>query len=919
MVSDLWMRFRALFRRGRVEGELEQELRFDFEQRVEKYVRAGMTREEARRRARLELGGEEQIKEECRDARGIRVLETLAQDVRYGLRMLRRSPGFATVTILTLALGIGANTAIFTLVDAVMLKSLPVAQPEQLYRLGDSDNCCQMAGTQNGGSFVLYSYPLYEYLRQQTNDFSDLAAFSPSLNAVSVRRSGVRAPAEAGVGEYVSGNYFETLGVRPAAGRLLTAGDDRPASPPAAVMSYRTWDRNYGRDPSVVGASFTLDGQPMTVVGIAPPGFFGETLRSNPPDYWIPLSQEPALNRSDSLLNLPQEWWLYVIGRIKPEEPPSVAQAHLTVELQQWIWQMDSEEATPEQRSNAALVQEARRWLAQQHIHLTPAGSGVTTLRSAASQGLLFLMVVSGVVLLIACANIANLLLARSMAKRREIAMRIALGAGRSRIIRQTLTEGTLLALLGGIAGLAVAFGGTRAILLLAFRDAIYVPIDARPSLPVLGFALLLSLWTGVIFSMVPAWATSHTDPLDGFREARSRRGASLVPRKGLVVLQAALSLVLLVAAGLLTQSLYNLEHQQFGFSTQGRLLVRVDPELAGYTRERLGALYEQIEGRLRQIPGVLSVSYSNYSPLEGSNPNQRISIEGRPPEANPDDNPSISWDQVSPHYFATIGTQVLRGRGISEDDTAGSSRVAVINEAFARRFFPNEDPIGKRFGMGGSAHGGDFEIVGVVQNAKYIHASEPAGPMFFLPILQPPAYLHDIELRMAGHPENLDATIRRALDRVDPNLTVLGMMSLGEQVSLNFYRERLVARLTLLYALLALLLASVGLYGVASYVVARRTSEIGVRLALGASRTRILGLILRDAMLQTGLGLAIGLPLAVAAGDVLSSTLYGVKRYDPAAFAWAIGALVMCTLFGVLAPARRAMRVDPMVALRQE
>jgi predicted permease len=900
----------AFWGRKRRNEELDEELKGHLTLGTREEMEAGRSLKQAESAARRQFGNEALISETARDMWGFRWLTDLAQDLRYGLRGLRKSPGFTAVAILTLALGIGANTAVFTLVDAVMLKSLPVPQPDQLYRLGDWDNCCQMTGTQNYGSFVLYSYPLYKYLRQHTDEFSGLTAFSPSLNFLSVRRSGVQTAAEPAIGEYVSGDYFETLGVRPLSGRLLTAGDDGPNSPPAAVMSYHTWEQ-YGHDPSVVGATLAFDGHPMTVVGVAPPSFFGETLRSDPPDFWIPLSQEPVLNSSGSLLNLPGEWWLYVIGRMKPDEQASLVQSHLTVELQQWLRQAEWASG-----SDAALVQKAR-WLARQHIHLTPAGSGVTTFRSATSRSLLLLTLVSGIVLLIACANIASLLLARGTANRQQIAIRVALGAGRSRLIKQTVTDGMLLALIGGTAGLAVAFAGARAILLLAFRNALYVPIDPRPSLPILAFTLLLSLLTGVIFSIAPCWMTSHTRPMDALREARSILDRSVLPRKTFVVVQAALSLILLVGAGLLTKSLYNLEHQQFGFDTQGRLLVRVNPELAGYTQKRLPELYQRIEQDLSKIPGVLNVSLSVYSPLEGTNPNVRVSIEGRSSAANPTE--SISWDQVSAQYFQTIGTHVLRGRGFTPSDTAGSAQIAVINDAFARNFFPNDDPMGKRFGMGDTSHSGDFEIVGVVQNAKYFNASEPAKPMFFLPLLQSPAFINDVELHVAGHLQNLDFLVRETIDSVDPNLTVLGMMSLGEQVDLNFSRERLIASLTLLYGLLALVLASVGLYGVGSYVVARRTKEIGIRMALGAKRIRIVAMVLRDSMLQVGLGLMIGAPVALMEGRVLSGTLFGVKGYDPLVLAVAVIALVTFALLATLIPARRAIRVDPMTALRHE
>ena len=852
---------------------------------------------------------------------------TLIQDVRFGLRMLAKNPGFTAVAVITLALGIGANTAIFTLVDAIMIKSLPVANPKQLYRLGDNDNCCVMTGTQNGGSFVLYSYQLYEYLRDHTPEFSHLAAFTPFLADLSVRRSGASGPAEPYEGELVSGDYFEMFGIGAFAGRLFTSKDDTAGAPPVAVLSYHTWQEHFGLDPAVIGATFTINQLPCTVVGIAPPGFFGETLRSDPPDFWVPLSTEPAvLGRLTSLLHSPELEWLYVIGRLKPGAEVAQAQSHLTVEVQQWLWKTGWASATPEQRSDPALVDAARREIAQQHIRLTPAGSGVDKMQTDYAAGLRLLMTVAGLVLLIACANIANLFLARGSASRLYTAVRAALGASRQRLIRQVLTESVLLAVLGGLAGLYVAYAGTHTILWLAFRGAQYLPIDASPSWPVLGFAFVLSLLTGMVFGAAPAWSASRVEPAEVLRGAGHSTGDhSSLARRSLVVVQVALSIVLLMGAGLLTKSLRNLEDQRFGFETRGRLIVHVNPALVAYPPEKLYGLYEQLQQRLTQIPGVLSASLSGYSPLGGNNWNQRAYIEGHPPDFQ---GPAPSWDRVGPHYFETIGTRLLRGRAIEERDTPAAQHVAVINETFARKFFHNEDPIGQHLGLGDASHSGDYEVIGVVEDAKYQDTRGPAYATVFLPLLQTPAgepshdssvYIHDIELRVVGTPASLEPAVRRALADIDPNLTVLGVVSFGEQVARNFNRERLVARLTELFGLLALTLACVGLYGVTSYSVARRISEIGLRMALGAERRNILGLVLRGAFTQVILGLAIGIPAALAGGRLLSAELYGVKSYDAVALGLAVVTLAACAFVAGFVPARRATKVDPMVALRYE
>ena len=904
--------------------EIVEEVAQHLEDRYRELLTGGATEAEARRAALAELSDAKLL------ARGLRQVEaktaqepivpgggggnnflaSLGQDLRYGLRMLRKNPGFTAVAVVTLALGIGANTAIFTLIDAVMLKSLPVANPRELYRVGNDDNCCVIGGFQ--GNWGIYSYSLYQQFRDHTPEFSQMAAFQGGLRDLSVRRGGASQLPEAYVGQFVSGNYFTMFGVSASAGRLIAPTDDSPGAPPVAVMSYRAWQQHFGFDRSVIGATFIINTMPFTVTGIAPPGFFGDTLRPDPPDFWLPLSAEPPLNGQNSLLNHPDLHWLFVIGRLKPGAQAASVQSELTAEVQHW------------QGAQPDLTDRNRSEIGKQHIVLAPGGRGVARLEADSTLGLRLLMGISGLVLLIACANIANLMLARGAARRTETAIRTALGAPRRRLVRQMLTESVLLSVLGGAAGLIVAWSGAQAILQIAFRGAQYVPISTNPSLPVLGFAFAVSLLTGMIFGVAPAWVASHSDPADTLRGAgRSTRDRSSLPRKSLVVLQVALSEVLLIGAALLTQTLRNLENQRFGFETQGRIIARVDPALAGYKPEQLPALYQQFRQRLPQIPGVLSAAYSLYSPMQGMNWADDIHIEGRPL----DERDNASFDRVSPHYFETIGTRLWRGRVITDADTPTSPQIAVINQTFARRYLPNQDPIGKHLGFLDTS---EYEIVGVVEDAKYQDAREPAYPTFFLPFLQkvknpkldwlaPSHYMGAIELRVAGRPENLNAELRRTLADIDPNLTVLDMKSLTEQVAQNFNQDRLVARLTELFGALALILACVGIYGVTAYSVARRTNEIGIRMALGADRKSVLALVLRGALGLVALGLAIGIPAALASGRVLASTLFAVKAWDPLTLGLAALALAICALVASFVPARRATKVHPMVALRNE
>jgi len=890
------------------EEDFARELESHLEMLAQENERRGMPSDEARRAALVRLGGMTQISETHREMYTLPLLETFVQDIRYGLRTLGKSPGFTSVAVLTLALGIGANTAIFTLVHAVLLKPLPVAHPEQLYNLGDDQNCCSLGGSQD--SFTLFSYPLYKQIRDHTPEFSEIAAFRSHVPKLSVRRSNSDAYAEPFRTQFVSGNYFSTLGVGAFAGRTLTPLDDEPGAPTVAVISYRTWQVRFSADPSVVGRPMILGREPVTVVGVAAPRFFGERLDGDPAELWTPLNSEPKLMPIGSHLNEADDYWLYAIGRLRPAVTSLQAQSHLKSEIQHWIAARPNRSGyKPEELEEMVLT-------------LTPASGGIRSLQVDYAEPLRFLTVVSAFVLLIACANIANLLLARGTASRGEIAVRVALGASRGRLVQQVVTESVLLALAGGAAGVGLAFLGTRVILLLAFRGSDYVPIEASPSMPVLLFSFVLSIAAGVIFGMAPAWVGSQAGPAETLRGAgRSTTDHSRLPQKALLVLQAALSLILLVGAGLATESLRNLENQRFGFQTVGRLVVQVGSDFGGYAPERLPSLYQELQERVVAIPGVQSASLSMYSPMQGSNWADPISIAGH--SAPPGKVFFSSLDSVSAHYFETIGTRLVRGRYIGERDTPTSPRVAVISEAFARKYFPNEEALGQHFGIGDASHSGDYEIVGVVEDAKYIAAREAARATAFLPLLQAREHnsniFHDIQLLVAGSPQNLEPMIRRTLANVDSNLTVLRVIRFDEQVAENFNSERLVARLTTLYGLLALVLACVGLYGVAAYTVTRRTREIGIRMALGAPSRDILTMMLHMAMSPVMLGLLVGLPLALAGGRAIASELYGVKKYDSAVLVTAVVVLIASSIAAALIPARRAARVDPMTALRYE
>ena len=689
-------------------------------------------------------------------------------------------------------------------------------------------------------------------------------------------------------------------------------------------MSFHTWQEKYGSDPSVIGATYQLNGHSFTVLGVTPPGFFGVKIAaSDMPDFWLPLTTEPLIAGGTSRLRNPRLAWLDIIGRIRPGTNPKMVEAQLQVELQQWL------------ASHVAdMVPQERVVWQKQTLHLTPGGAGVSLMREEYENDLRLLLLAAFCVLLVACANIANLLLARGLKDRPQTALLAALGASRARLVSQALAESLTLAVFGAVAGIAVAYAGARLILHLAFIGPDnWVPVDAAPSIPVLLFALGVSLITGVAFGIAPAWMTSRADPIEALCGASRAVGANRRwALKTLVIVQAAVSVVLLSAAAMLGQSLRNLEHQNFGFDTRGRYLVSIDPKISSYRQEQLVPLFREIEGRLRAIPGVRMVSAVLEAPMAGWVWPHDIRIEGKA-----EDNGSSGWTRVTPGFFEILGDRIVMGRPITAEDNAGTRPVAVINEAFRKRFFGKENPIGQHFGPAPRKNEGMYEIVGVARDVDFGARDADFGggppPMYFLPEAQSTVfddpeteerevwshYLYALVVWAPGKPPGLATVVRHTLADIDPNLVVHDVQAYSDVIHAAFARQNTIASLSWLFGAVALVLAAVGIYGVTAYGVEQRTSEIGLRMALGADRGSLLVLVLGGAFRQVGIGLALGIPAAIGAGHLVASRLFGVRPWDPLMLSGAALLLGLAALIAAFIPARRAASVDPVQALRSE
>jgi len=919
VLNDLLYRLRALFRRESMEAELDEELRAHLEHQVEKLVQSGFPVGAARRRARLEFGGVDQVKEECRDARGVRFIETMTQDLRYSLRTLARNPAFTTVTVLTLALGIGVNTAIFSLINAVMLKSLPVRQPEQLVLFQwASREFPVMVPSLRGSSkpdkygqftSTSFTYAAFEETRASNKVLSGICAFADSgrLNLIVGGQAGL---AEA---DLVSGDCFSTLGVQPILGRLLEPADDRPEAPRAAVISYGYWRRRFGGDASVVSKSVVLNDVPFTIVGVSPPEFFG-VQPGRSVDLWLPLHAAsqvlPDLEWSRT------NWWLLMMGRLKPGVSQSEALANLQVIFRQSV---------------TAGVKSLPKEAEIPHLELESGSKGLDSLRSEFSQPLFILMTVVGLVLLIACANVANLLLERAASRRREIAVRLALGAGRGRLIRQLLTESLTLSATGGAAGLLLAFWASNLLVVMMSSGTDRIDLHVRPDLYVLVFTAALSVLTALLVGLAPALRGTSVNltpalkagPTGAGGKPRRFAGLRFGLAKGLVVAQVAISLVLLVGAGLFVRTLANLENENIGFDRRNLLLFAIDPTQQGYKGVRLARFYEELQGRLKAIPGVRSVSLSMHPLLKGE-----ISVWGLvlddyvpPPRPGRNDNAiDVHVNKVGPDFFATMGIPLLLGRTIQPEDTATSPMVVVVNEAFAHKYLEGQSPVGRRAGWEGEGRS-KIEIVGVVKDTRYGQLRHDPPPTCYVPYTQYPDHLGAMyfEVRTAGDPKNWLASVGDAVRSLDKEIPILDAKTQTEEIDEAVFQERIFARLTSLSGVLALLLACLGLYGLMSYSVARRSNEIGIRMALGAQRAGILRWVLIEALALVFCGLALGIPIALGAARLISSKLYGLKPNDVLTLSLATLLLVAVAILAGYIPARRATKVDPAVALRYE
>lgn len=911
-IRILLSRFTAFFGGKKLDNDLDEELRTHIDFAVEENLKRGMSEQEARTAALRKFGGMTQTKEAYRVQRGLPFLETVAQDVHYALRRLRKSPGFTIIALLTLALGIGANTGIFTLLNAVLLKSLPVPHPEQLFLVKQNDSRVDES---------LFSYPLFQRLQQQSPDSAAIAAMSWADSYYVGTASGSQ---ERALGQLVSGNYFQVFETYPVLVRLLTSGDDSKLSgSPVAVISYSYWQQHFGGDLNVIGRKLDVNRVPFIIVGVSARGFFGARSGSEP-DFWMPLTMQSDVRyhglyssqgSNPSKPWVPQEKieWLQLVVRVKNS---AVVPQLLAVMNQQYRQSLEillqNQPDIPRQQA-----------ILRDHLTLEPGQQGFATLKQEFRQPLFLLMGMAAMVLLIACANIANLLLARAAARGRAHAVQLSLGASRTRLVRQMLTECLLLSTGGGILGIAVAFWCAQVLPKWASAGATAIPLNLTPDARVLFFSLFIAIATGVLFGLAPALQSAHVDPASVMKASAANISGHEASgrwslRKTLVASQVALSLVLLVGAGMFLRTLSNYSRLNPGFDRNHILSVHLDTYLVGYKRDEFLPLYQRLISRVDEIPGVRSAAVATCS-LSDDCPDAVDVVIGEAEGSKSQPIGAVPFNRVSLDYFKTVGIQLVRGRAFATTDNANSPGVALVNQAFAKRFLDGANPIGKQFLSDPDNGPTYFEIVGVVTDARVNDIREAAPPLVYFPIAQHPGNIAGIDIRTAADPQWVEAQVRQAIAEVDYRLPIAEVIPLSEQVARNLTQERLITRVTTMFGLLALVLACLGLYGVMSYTVQRRTSEIGVRLALGSTRSAVLWLILKETLLVISAGAAFGLALSILGTHLAIGFLFGLSPEDPITIAIAVGLLFLVSMAAGFLAARKATLIDPVQALRME
>lgn len=839
-------------------------------------------------------------------------MDTLLQDVRYGARMLFKNLGFTITAVLTLALAIGANTAIFSVVNALLLKMLPVEHADSLVVVGNPTRVHSRSG--GTPSVDIFSYPLFKEIRDQNQVFSSMFATGDTRRLRITTGTPGKETEEPIRGRIIAGDYFGTLGVRAVLGRGFLPQETEPGTPsPVVVISHTYWQRKFDSNPSIVGQTIRLNSTPFTVVGVLQPGFDGE-VSGELLDVWLPMSMQPQILPGDTWVKSPNVSWLVTVARLKPGVTRAQAEASVNVLFQQLA----------RGPYGATLSFDDSEEIKKYTIKVVPGGKGLSWARQEFSQAMMLLLGIVGLVLLIACTNVSNMLLARSSARRKEVALRLALGASPGRVMRQLLTESVLLAALGGLVGILVAQWGTQLLLHWVGQQYTRLVLDTSMDARVLGFTVALCVLTGVLFGLVPAIKALRTEVTPSLESSRMSAAAGrglFSPGNLLIAGQLAISVLVLLVCGLLVRSLHNLQGLDFGYSREGLVAVRTDPMATGYSTERLQNLAREIGEGIATIPGVSGVAYSENGLFSGSENGTGIVVEGF--EARSEDDSNAAYDQVGPKYFSTIGIPILMGREITESDTAAAPRVAVINESLARFYFKDQNPIGRKIRLQGESQRDvpPYEIVGVSRDARDHGVRDKVERRFYVPFTQP---LHGVNslnftIRTSAEPRTVMDSVRTRIRSIDSGLPVGGVDLVDTFAMRTVFAESMLARLSGLFGALALVLAAVGIYGLMSYLVVSRTKEIGIRMALGAQRSQILFSILRHSLLLTALGVAIGIPIAMLGTQALKAVLFGVPRVDILSLTAAVFMLAIVALSAGLIPARNATRVDPMVALRYE